>query len=159
MKIRPPSPPAQDPELQDIMGKRPPSPPAQDKKLQDITGKRPPSPPTIDLRSHPSWEQPELLPSSTDRETHQTLPSTRQLIYVTAKDSLSSGFYGSRQNVQNIDKNTCRQMFQALEPFRKVVVVEEPSKDSVIVVKNFLVVIKNIITRNHWRTKVFPVWP
>jgi hypothetical protein len=28
-------------------------------------------------------------------------------------------------------------MFQALEPFRKVVVVEEPSKDSVIVVKNF----------------------
>jgi hypothetical protein len=72
-----------------------------------------------------------------DRETPQPLPSTQQLIYVTAKDSLSSGFYVFRQKVQNIDKNACRQMFQALEPFRKEVVVDEPNKDSATVVKKF----------------------
>jgi hypothetical protein len=68
---------------------------------------------------------------------------------VTAKDSLSNGFYVSGQKVQNIDKNACRQIFKALEPFRKDVVVDEPSKDSATAVTNFLVVIKNINTRNH----------
>jgi hypothetical protein len=52
-------------------------------------------------------------------------------------DSLSSGFYISGQKVQNIDKNACRQMFQALEPFIMGVVVDEPSKDSVTIVKKF----------------------
>jgi hypothetical protein len=52
-------------------------------------------------------------------------------------DSLSSGFYISRQKVQNIDKNACRQMFQALEPFIMDVVVDEPSKDSATIVKKF----------------------
>jgi hypothetical protein len=58
-------------------------------------------------------------------------------MYVTAKDSLSSGFYVSGPKVQNIDKNACRQMFQALEPFRKDVVVDEPNKDSTTAVKKF----------------------
>jgi hypothetical protein len=48
---------------------------------------------------------------------------------VTAKDSLSTGSYVSGQKLQNIDKNACRQMFKALEPFRKEVLVDEPSKD------------------------------
>jgi hypothetical protein len=56
---------------------------------------------------------------------------------VTAKDSLSNGFYVSGQKVQNIDKNACRQIFKALEPFRKDVVVDEPSKDSATAVKKF----------------------
>jgi hypothetical protein len=41
------------------------------------------------------------------------------------------------QKVQNVDKNACRQMFQALEPFRKEVVVDEPSKDMVTAVLKF----------------------
>jgi hypothetical protein len=49
-------------------------------------------------------------------------------------DRSSSGFFVSEQKVQNIDKNACRQMFQALKPFRKEVVVDEPSKDDVTVV-------------------------
>jgi hypothetical protein len=49
---------------------------------------------------------------------------------VTAKDSLSCGFYVSGQKVQNIDKNVCRQMFKDLEPFRKEVLVDESCKDS-----------------------------
>jgi hypothetical protein len=56
---------------------------------------------------------------------------------VAAKDSLSSDFYVSRQKFQNIDKKACRQLFQALEPFRNDVVVDEPSKDSATAVKNF----------------------
>jgi hypothetical protein len=109
-ELRPPSPPTQDPELQDTTGKRPPSPLAQDPELQDITGKRLPSPPAQDTGSHPSIEQPELLPSI-DRDTPQPLPSAQQPIYVTAKDSLSSEFSVSGQKVQNINKNICRQMF------------------------------------------------
>jgi hypothetical protein len=136
MELRPPSPPAQDPELQDTTGKRPPSSLAQDPELQDITGKRLSSPPAQDTGSHPSIEQPELLPSI-DRDTPQPLPSAQQPIYVTAKDSLSSEFSISGQKVQNINKNICRQMFQALEPFRKEVVVGEPNKDSTTVVTNF----------------------
>jgi hypothetical protein len=100
-------------------------------------GKRTPPPPAQDLHSHPSIEQPELLPS-TDRETPQPLPSTHLSVYVTTKNSLSSGFYVSRQKVQNIDKNACRQMFQALEPFRKEVVVDEPSLDYLSVVSTFI---------------------
>jgi hypothetical protein len=99
-------------------------------------GKRSPSPPAQDTHSHPSTKQLELLPS-TDRETPQPLPSTHQSVYVTTKDSLSSGFYVSKHKGQNIDKNACRQMFQALEPFRKDVAVDEPSKDSTTAVKNF----------------------
>jgi hypothetical protein len=99
----------------------PPSPPAQNQELQDTMGKRPPSPPSI--------EQQELLPR-TDRDTPQPLPSTQQSVYVTSKDSLSSDFYVSGQKVQNIDKNAYRQMFKALEPFRKEVLVDQPSKDS-----------------------------
>jgi hypothetical protein len=49
-------------------------------------------------------------------------------------DRSSSGFFVSEQKVQNIDKNACRQMFQALKPFRKEVVVDEPSKDDATVV-------------------------
>jgi hypothetical protein len=56
---------------------------------------------------------------------------------VTDKDSLSSVFYVFGQKVQNIDKNSCRQMFQALEPFRKEVVVDEPNKDSMTAAKKF----------------------
>jgi hypothetical protein len=56
---------------------------------------------------------------------------------VNAKDSLSSGFFISRQKVQNIDKNACRQMFKALEPFRMEVVVDEPSKDNTTAVSKF----------------------
>jgi hypothetical protein len=73
---------------------------------------------------HPSTKQPKLLPI-TDRA-----PSTEQPIYVTAKDSLSSGLFVSGQKVQNIDKNACRQLFKVLEPFIKEVVVDEPSKDN-----------------------------
>jgi hypothetical protein len=47
-----------------------------------------------------------------------------------AKDSSSSGFFIFGQKVQNIDKNVCKQIFQTLEPFRKEVVVDEPSKDN-----------------------------
>jgi hypothetical protein len=79
---------------------------------------------------HPSTEQPELLPS-TDRKTPQPLPSTQQPVYVTARDSLSSGFFVSEQKVQNINKNACKQMFQALESFIKEVVVDESRKDYV----------------------------
>jgi hypothetical protein len=49
--------------------------------------------------------------------------------------------------VQNIDKNTCRQMFQALEPFRKEVVVDGPNKDYSTVVKNFFSCYKKISTQ------------
>jgi hypothetical protein len=157
-ELRSPSPPAQVPELQDIMGKRPPSPPAQNQELKDTTGESPPSPPAQNNEpqgtmgkmppSPPSTEQPKLLPC-TDGETPQPLPSTQQPVYVTAKDSLSSGFYISEQKVQNIDKNTCRQMFQALEPFRKEVLVDEPSKDSVTAVPKCFRSHENINTRNH----------
>jgi hypothetical protein len=85
---------------------------------------------------HSSTEQLELLPN-TDRETHKPLPSTQWLIFVPAKDSLSSGFFVSRLKVQNIDNNACIQMFQALELFRKEVMVDQPSKDTVTVVSNF----------------------
>jgi hypothetical protein len=68
-----------------------PSPPAQDPELQDIVGKRWTSPPSQDTHLHPSTEQPELLPN-TDRETPQPLPSTQQPIYVTAKDSFLGAF-------------------------------------------------------------------
>jgi hypothetical protein len=117
------------------MGKMTPSPPAQNPELQDTMGKRLPSP-AQDTHSHPSIEQPDLLPY-TDKETHLPLPSTQHLVYVTTMDSLSSDFYVFRQKVQNINKNVCRQMFQTLEPFRKEIVVDEPSKDSVTVVKKF----------------------
>jgi hypothetical protein len=89
------------------MGKRLSYPFAQDPELQDIKGKRLPSPPAQDPHLHPSIEQPELLPS-TGRETPQSLPSTQQSVDVTAKDSLSSGFYVSGKKVQNINKNACR---------------------------------------------------
>jgi hypothetical protein len=56
---------------------------------------------------------------------------------VTTKDSLSSDFYVFGQKVQNINNKACRQMFQALEPFRKDVVVDEPNKDSTTAVKKF----------------------
>jgi hypothetical protein len=69
---------------------------------------------------------------STDRA-----PSTQQPIYESAKGSSSSGFFFSRLKVQNIDKNACRQMFKALETFRKEVVVDEPSKDNAIAVSKF----------------------
>jgi hypothetical protein len=91
----------------------------------------PPPAPVEDLHLHPSTKQLELLLS-----TNRALP-TQQPIFETAKDSSSSGFFISRQKVQNIDKNACRQMFKALEPFRKKVVVDEPSKDTTIVVLKF----------------------
>jgi hypothetical protein len=99
-------------ELQDTKGKRLDSPPTKDKDLQDITGEIP-SLPVEDLHLHPSTKQPELLPRTA------RAPSTQQPIYETAKDSSSSGFFVSWQKVQNIDKNACRQMFKALEPFRR----------------------------------------
>jgi hypothetical protein len=111
-------------------------------------GKSPPPPPAQDLNLHPSTEQPELLPN-TDRETHKPLPSTQQLVFEVAKDSSSNGSFVSRQKVQNIDKNACRQMFQALEPLRKEVVGDEPSKDVAIVVSKSFSSHKNINTRNH----------
>jgi hypothetical protein len=80
---------------------------------------------------HPSTKQPKL-PPSTDRA-----PPTQQPIYETAHDSSSSGFFVSRQKVQDIDKNACRQMFKALEPFRKEVVVDEPSMDNATAVLKF----------------------
>jgi hypothetical protein len=76
-EFMPSSPLAQDPELQDIMWKRPPSPPAQDPELQNNMGERAPSPPAQDSHSHPSTEQLELLPN-TDRKTPPPLPSTNQ---------------------------------------------------------------------------------
>jgi hypothetical protein len=88
-----PFPPIQVPELQDTKGKRPGSPPAKDKELHDTTGKRPPPPLSQDLRLHPSIKQPELLPS-TNRAS-----STQQSVYVTAKDSSSSGFFVFEQKV------------------------------------------------------------
>jgi hypothetical protein len=45
--------------------------------------------------------------------------------------------YVSRQKVQNIDKNAYIQMFQDLEPFRKEVVVDEPSKDYATALSKF----------------------
>jgi hypothetical protein len=131
MELRPPSSPAQVLELQDTKGKRSGSPSPKDKDLQDTTGKMPPPPPIEDLFLHPSTKQPEL-PPSTGRA-----PPTQQPIYETAKDSSSSGFFVSGQKVQNIDKNACRQIFKALEPFRKEVMVDEPSKDNATVVLNF----------------------
>jgi hypothetical protein len=68
---------------------------------------------------------------------------------VTAKDSSSSGFFVFRQKVENISKNACRQTFQALKPFKKEVVVDEPSKDTMIAVSKFFNCHKNINTRNH----------
>jgi hypothetical protein len=60
--------------------------------------KRLSSPPAQDPHSHPSTEQPELMPNS-NRETPLPIPSTQQSVYVAAKDSLSSGFYVSGQKV------------------------------------------------------------
>jgi hypothetical protein len=85
---------------------------------------------------HPSIDQPKLLPH-TDRETHKPHPSIQQPIFEARKDSSSSDIFVSGKKVQNIDKNACRQMFQALEPFRKEVMVDEPSKDMVTAVSNF----------------------
>jgi hypothetical protein len=90
-----------------------------------------PLPPVEDLHLHPSTKRPEL-PPITDRA-----PPTQQLVYETAKDSSSSDLFVSGQKVQNIDKNACRQMFKALEPFRNEVVVDEPSKDNATVVLKF----------------------
>jgi hypothetical protein len=91
----------------------------------------PPPPPVEDLDLHPSTKLPELPPSTI------RAPPTQQSIYETAKDSSSSDFFISGQNVHNIDKNACRQMFKALEPFRKEVVVDEPSKDNATAVLKF----------------------
>jgi hypothetical protein len=89
--VTPPAQDSQDLKLQDSMMKMLPSPPAQDPResatpppaqdtqeleVQDSTGKGPPSPPTQDPHSHPSTEQPELLPS-TERETPQPLLATQ----------------------------------------------------------------------------------
>jgi hypothetical protein len=82
----------------------------------------PPLHPVKDLRLYPSTKQPKLLPS-TDRAP------TQQPVYEVVKDSSSSGLFVSGQKLHNINKNDCRQIFQALEPFRKEVVVDEPSKD------------------------------
>jgi hypothetical protein len=90
-----------------------------------------PPPPVEDLHFHPSRKQPELL-SNTD-----SAPSTQQPVYEIAKDSSSSAFLVSKQKVQNIDKNACRQMFKALEPFKKEVGVDEPNKDNVMAVSKF----------------------
>jgi hypothetical protein len=46
-------------------------------------------------------------------------------------------FFVFGQKVQNIDKNACRKMFKALEPFRKEIVVDEPSKDNATTVLKF----------------------
>jgi hypothetical protein len=46
-------------------------------------------------------------------------------------------------------RTLCRKMFKDLESFKKEVVVDGPSKDNATVVLNFLVVTKNISTRNH----------
>jgi hypothetical protein len=73
----------------------------------------------------------DVTPPSTDRAP------TQQPVYETAKDSSSSGFFVSEQKVQNIDKNACRQMFKAIEPFRKEVAVDEPSKDNMTIVLKF----------------------
>jgi hypothetical protein len=140
-----PSPPAQVLELQDTMGKRPGSPPAKDKDLQDTTGKMPLLPRVEDLHLHPSTKQPELS-SSTDRD-----PPTQQPFYETARDSSSSAFFVSGQKVQNIDKNTCRQMFKALEPFRKEVVVDEPSKDNATAVLKFFSCHKKYQHQGPWK--------
>jgi hypothetical protein len=91
----------------------------------------PPPPPVKDLHLHHSTKQLELLPN-TDRA-----PPTQQLIFETAKDRSPSGYFVSVQKVQKIDKNACRQMFKALKQFRKEVVVDEPSKDTVTAVSNF----------------------
>jgi hypothetical protein len=40
-------------------------------------------------------------------------------------------------------------MFKTLEPFRKEVVVDEPSKDTMTAVSKFFSCHKNINTRNH----------
>jgi hypothetical protein len=73
-------------------------------------------------------------------------PSTQHRVYETVKDSSSSGFFVSGQKVQNIDKNAYRQIFKALEPFKKVVVVYEPSKDNVTAVSKFFSCYKKIST-------------
>jgi hypothetical protein len=86
---------------------------------------------------HPSIEQPELLPI-TDRETHKTLPFIQQPAFVVAKDSSFSALFVSRQKIHSIDKNACRQMFQAPEPFKKEVVVDEHSKDTTTAMSKFL---------------------
>jgi hypothetical protein len=64
-------------------------------------------------------------------------PSAHHPIFEAAKDSSSSDFFVSGQIVQNIDENTCRQMFKSLELFRNEVVVDEPSKDNATVVLKF----------------------
>jgi hypothetical protein len=133
MELTPPSPPAQVSELQDTKGKRPSSPLAKDKDLQDTKGKRSSSPLAKDKDLQDTMGNmpppPPPPPPSTDRA-----PPTQQPIYEAAKDSSSSGLFVSGQKVQNIDKNACRQMFWALEPFRKEVVVDEPNKDMVTIV-------------------------
>jgi hypothetical protein len=90
----------------------------------------PPPPCVEDLHVHPSTKQPELLPN-TDRA------STQQPVYETTKDNSCSAFFVSGQKVQNINKNTCRQMFKALESFRKEVVVDEPNKDNATAMLKF----------------------
>jgi hypothetical protein len=93
--------------------------------------KRPPPPPVKELHLHPSTKQLELQPRT------NRAPSTQQPVYEAAKDSSSSGFFVPGQKVQNIDKNACRKMFKALEPFRKEIVVDEPSKDNSTTVLKF----------------------
>jgi hypothetical protein len=117
-------------------GERLASPPAKDKELHDTTRKSPPPPPTQDLNLHPSIEQPELLPN-TDRETHMPLPSTQHPILRLLRIVCLVPFFVSEQKVQNINKNACRQMFKALEPFKKEVVVDESSKDNATAVLKF----------------------
>jgi hypothetical protein len=131
MELRLPSPPAHVLELHDTKGKRSGSPPTKDKDLQDTTGKMPPPPPVKDLHLYPSTKQPEV-PLSTDRA-----PPTHQPVYENVKDSSSSAFFVSEQKVQNINKNACRQMFNFLKPFKKDVVVDEPSKDNATAVLKF----------------------
>jgi hypothetical protein len=84
-------------------------------------------------------------------QSNQSPPSkdrapTQQLVYKTTKDSSSSGFSVFGQKVQNIDKNACRQMFKVLEPFRKEVVVDKPSKDNATTVLKFFSCHKKIST-------------
>jgi hypothetical protein len=103
----------------------------------------PPPPVVKDLHLHPSTKQSEL-PPSTNRA-----PSTQELVYETTKDSSSSGFFVFEQKVQNIDKNACKHMFKALEPFREEVVVDEAIKDNATAVLKFYSCHKNIYTKKH----------
>jgi hypothetical protein len=118
-------------------------------ELHDTMGKSPPPPPAQELKLHPSTEQLELLPS-TDRESHKPHPFTQQPVFETDKDSSSSDFFWFLgKKFRTSIRTLVDKCFKLLNHSERRWWWTNPARIWQPRCQNFLVVIKNINTRNH----------